>query len=205
LIPFVASEWEAHSELNVVYIVSDAMSAAMFIPLSKVLDLWGRAEGFFAMSCFVTLGMILMAACHNLATFCAGYVFFNIGFMGVTYCIDVITADASKVKNRGLAYAFTSSPYMITAFAGPKVAEKIFDINWRWAFGAFSIIFPVIAAPLFFVLKYNFHKAKKMGVLVPEKSGRTLLESVWHYVVEFDGEFVPVQSIHPASTQFANV
>lgn len=107
----------------------------------------------------------------------------------MTFCVDVITADASKLKNRGLAYAFTSSPYMITAFAGPKAAEDFLEhINWRWGFGAFAIIFPVVASPLYFVLKFNLRKAKNEGVLTEKGSERTWLQSIWHYTVEFDGE-----------------
>ena len=99
------------------------MSAAVYIPLAKILDVWGRAEGFAIMTVFATLGLILMASCNGLATFCAAYVcfhnsssneilvsadvglqvFYSIGFGGMTYCVDVITADASKLKNRGLA------------------------------------------------------------------------------------------------------
>ncbi len=107
----------------------------------------------------------------------------------MTYCVDVITADASKLKNRGLAYAFTSSPYIITAFAGAKAAEGFYeDISWRWGFGAFAIIFPVVAAPLYFILKANLRKAKKDGTAIREKSDRTVLQSIWFYIVEFDGK-----------------
>lgn len=112
----------------------------------------------------------------------------------MTFCVDVITADSSKLKNRGLAYAFTSSPYIITAFAGPKASESFLEhINWRWGFGCFAIIFPVVAAPLFFVLKFNLRKAKKEGVLAEEGSGRTWLQSIQHYAVDFDREFALVQ------------
>lgn len=105
----------------------------------------------------------------------------------MTYCVDVITADSTQLRNRGLAFAFTSSPYMITAFAGSKAAEGFYeDISWRWGFGAFAIIFPVVASPLFFILKFNVRLAKKLGTLQRESSGRTWMESVWHYVVEFD-------------------
>jgi len=80
---------------------------------------------------------------------------------------------------------------MITAFAGPKAADDFYyKINWRWGFGCFAIIFPVVAAPLFFVLKANLRKAAAQGVLPREKSGRTALESIWHYVVQFDGEYM---------------
>lgn len=107
----------------------------------------------------------------------------------MTYCVDVITADASKLKNRGLAYAFTSSPYIITAFAGSKAADEFYyNVSWRWGFGCFAIILPFVAAPLFFVLKYNLNKAAKKGLSAKRNSGRTTLQSIWYYVVEFDGK-----------------
>jgi MFS family permease len=107
----------------------------------------------------------------------------------MTYCVDVITADASKLKNRALAYAFTSSPYIITAFAGPKASDDFYyNISWRWGFGCFAIIFPIVAAPLFFVLKFNLRKATEQGLLAPENKNRTLLQKIWYYGREFDGE-----------------
>ncbi|KAK5790145.1 hypothetical protein VI817_007432 [Penicillium citrinum] len=187
LVPYVTSEFASHSLLNTIYVVGDCMAAATYIPLARAMDTFGRAEGFLAMAVFATLGLIIMAACQNLPTFCAAYVFYNIGFSGMTYTIDVVTADASKLKNRALAFAFTSSPYIITAFAGPKVAERFYnEVNWRWGFGCFSIIFPIIAAPLYCILKWNLHKAKKSGLLVKEPSNRTFVQSVWHYTNELD-------------------
>ena len=38
------------------------------------MDVWGRAEGFLFMTICATVGLIMMAACNNLATFCAAYV-----------------------------------------------------------------------------------------------------------------------------------
>jgi MFS family permease len=116
-------------------------------------------------------------------------VFYSIGWGGMTYCVDVITADISKLRNRGLAYAFTSSPYIITAFAGPKSAESFYEhIDWRWGFGTFSIILPFVAAPLYFVLRTYLRKAKEQGLVVEEKSNRTLVQNIRHYATEFDGK-----------------
>ncbi|KAK4119470.1 MFS general substrate transporter [Parathielavia appendiculata] len=187
LVPYVTSDFQEHSQLNVIYVVANAIQAAMYIPLAKVLDVWGRPTGFIIMTCLATLGMILMAACQNLPTFCAAFVFYQIGFSGIIFCVDVVTADSSKLKNRGLAYAFTSSPYIITAFAGPKAAEDFLaNVTWRWGFGCFAIILPFVAAPLYFMLKFNLKKAQKHGVLPREKSGRAWLQSIWYYTVEFD-------------------
>ncbi|KIW74896.1 hypothetical protein Z517_11666 [Fonsecaea pedrosoi CBS 271.37] len=187
LVPFATSSFETHSLLTVIYIVANSMSAAIYIPLAKMLDIWGRAEGFLLMVAFATLGLILMASGSGLSTFCAAQVFYSIGFGGLIYSIDVITADASKLKNRGLAYAFTSSPYMITAFAGPKASDDFYyNLSWRWGFGCFAIILPFVAAPLYIILKLNLRKAAKQGLLARERSGRTLTQNIWHYVQEFD-------------------
>jgi MFS family permease len=105
------------------------------------------------------------------------------------FCVDVITADTSTLRDRGLAYAFTSSPYIITAFAGSAASEHFYDFNWRWAFGTFAIVLPVVALPMFALLQYNRRKAAKRGLLPKkEKSGRTFMQSLTHYLIEFDSK-----------------
>lgn len=117
-------------------------------------------------------------------------VFYNVGFTGMTFSIDVITTDTSTLRDRGLAFAFTSSPYIITAYAGPAASEHFYALNWRWAYGCFAIILPVVALPMFGLLRYNLHKAKKSGLLRKrDHSGRTFMQSVIHYVIEFDRKF----------------
>ena len=107
----------------------------------------------------------------------------------MTFAIDVITADTSSLRDRGLAYAFTSSPYIITAYAGPAAAEKFYADNWRWAYGSFAIILPFFAVPMVGILRYAKSQAKKQGLLPPKvASGRTLMQSIWHYAIEFDSK-----------------
>lgn len=72
--PYVTSDFKSHSLLTVIGIVSDSITAAIYIPMAKLLDVWGRAEGFLLMVGSSTLGVILMATSHNLATFCAAQV-----------------------------------------------------------------------------------------------------------------------------------
>jgi NADH:ubiquinone oxidoreductase subunit 2 (subunit N) len=73
MLPYASGNFSSHSLLNVIYIVGDAMSAAVYVPLAKIMDLWGRAEGFAIMTVFATLGMVLMAASNSLPVFCAAY------------------------------------------------------------------------------------------------------------------------------------
>lgn len=100
-----------------------------------------------------------------------------------------MTADTSTLRDRGLAYAFTSSPYIITAFAGPHAAEHFYDWNWRWGYGLFAIVLPFVALPMFALLRFNRSKAKRNGLLKEkDASGRTAMQSVKHYLIEFDSE-----------------
>lgn len=116
----------------------------------------------------------------------------------MTYCVDVITADASRLKNRGLAYAFTSSPYMITAFAGSKASAGFYyNVSWRWGFGCFAIIFPIAAAPLFLILKYYLRKAEKQRIVRRVRSGRSFLQNIWYYCQEFDGTSKAAEAPNP--------
>ncbi|CAI4212047.1 unnamed protein product [Parascedosporium putredinis] len=165
LVPFVTSDFQSHSLLTVIGIVSRAMTSAVYIPMAKLLDMWGRAEGFLLMVGSATLGIILMASSNNLAMFCAAEVFYSIGFAGIIYVVCVLAADATSLKNRGLAFAFTS---------------------WRWGFGSFAIIIPAVTLPLFFILKLNLRKAEQKGLYIKEKSGRTWMQSIKHGIIQFD-------------------
>lgn len=74
LVPYVTSDFGSHSLLTTISIVADTMAAASYIPVAKLLDVWGRAEGFALMTGFATLGLILMACAESLEVFCAAQV-----------------------------------------------------------------------------------------------------------------------------------
>jgi len=165
------------------------MSGVFYLPVAKILDVWGRAQGFSIMVIIATLGLLMMAVCNNITTYAAAQVFYSVGFTGMIYSVDVLTSDTSTLRSRGLAYAFTATPWIITAFAGPKAAESFYEqISWRWGFGVFCIILPFVAAPLVGILTVSERKARRQGLLVKVKSERTLLQSTWFYIIEFDGK-----------------
>ncbi|KAL4777459.1 major facilitator superfamily domain-containing protein [Aspergillus nidulans var. acristatus] len=184
---FVTSGFESHSLIPVIYIVSSVMSSATYMPLAKILNVWDRSIGFLIMVAFATLGLVLSATCTDIMTYSISQVFYTIGFAGMIFSIDVITADTSSLRDRGLAYAFTSSPYIITAFAGSAASERFYAYNWRWAYGSFAIILPIVALPMFGILQYNRYKAKLKGLLPKkEHSDRTFAQSIVFYALELD-------------------
>ena len=106
----------------------------------------------------------------------------------MAYVLDVFMADTSSLKNRALVFAFSTTPYIVTTFIGPPAAQSFIETSgWPWGYGTFAIIVPIIALPILSVLWINQRKAIREGLLVREKSGRTLGQSIGFYFWEFDG------------------
>lgn len=71
---YVTSGFESHSLIPTISVVSSVMSAATYMPLAKILNLWDRSIGFLVMVLFSILGLVLSATCSNIATYCAAQV-----------------------------------------------------------------------------------------------------------------------------------
>ncbi|KAJ5102915.1 siderophore iron transporter mirB [Penicillium argentinense] len=189
LSPYVSSAFNDHSLVTVINVVSQVLTGVTYMPVAKILNLWDRSVGFTIMLTIAVIGMILMASTNSFELYAASNCLYSIGFTGMTFCVDVVTADTSTMRNRGLAFAFTSSPYIITAFGGPKAAETIYADNWRWGFGAWAIVLPVVGAPMITMMVLGKRKAEKNGLAPRQDSGRTWYASVLHYFIEFDDQW----------------
>lgn len=100
--------------------------------------------------------------------------------------MTVFIADTSSLRNRGLMLSFATSPYIVTTWIGGPMADAILaGPGWRWGFGIFAIIIPVVVAPLVAVLWYNQYKAVKQGI-VKEHQREITLEKVKKYCIEID-------------------
>jgi len=79
LTPYVTSSFQEHSLTATVSIVSSLMSGLCILPLAKIVDIWGRPNGFICSVFLSTVGLIMMAACQNVETYAAAQVFYGIG------------------------------------------------------------------------------------------------------------------------------
>ncbi|CAG9956672.1 unnamed protein product [Clonostachys rosea f. rosea IK726] len=186
LSPYITSSFEGHSLLTVISTVVSIMSAATTMPVAKILNLWDRTVAFSFMLTLSVIGLILNAACNDIATYCAAQVFYNVGSAGLIFSVDVLTADTSTLRNRGLAFAFTSSPYIITAFAGSPLSERFHESDWRWAYGTITILLPLVTLPIILTWSLARKKAIQNHVVEKDSVQRTLPESIKYYLIEFD-------------------
>ncbi|KAK3933558.1 major facilitator superfamily domain-containing protein [Diplogelasinospora grovesii] len=187
LTPYVTSSFYAHSLTAATSVMSSLIGGIFKLPLAKIIDIWGRPQGFVLMLCCLVVGLVMMAACQNVQTYAAAQVFYWVGYNGVTYTISIFIADTSALKNRALMFAFASSPYIITVWIGGPLATAFLNgPGFRWGFGVFAIITPIVCSPLLFLFWYNYNKAAKAGLIPKRESNRTFMESVKYYAIEFD-------------------
>lgn len=187
--PFVVSEFSAHSLIPTIGIIASVMSGILKLPIAKLIDSWGRPQGLACVIALATLGLILMAASQNVRTYAAAEVIYQVGISGFTYVLDIIIADTSSLKDRTLAFAFNSSPTLITTFLGPVVANAFLKgSGWRWAFGLSAVLFVVLSLPVLSILIINARKARKLGLL-PERTrnGPWTISKLRQGLIDFDG------------------
>lgn len=71
---YITSDFESHSLVPLIGVISSVMAAATYMPLAKILNLFDRWVGFALMVLLATLGLIMTAACKNIGTYCAATV-----------------------------------------------------------------------------------------------------------------------------------
>jgi MFS family permease len=79
LTPYVTSAFLSHSLTATTGIMSSLIGGLFKLPLAKILDIWGRPQGFAISVAFLTVGLIMMAACNNVETYAAAQVFYWVG------------------------------------------------------------------------------------------------------------------------------
>jgi MFS family permease len=181
------ADFAAAPQIAQALILSSIIGGVLKLPTAKVLNLWGRAEGFIVFVVVYLVGMAILSASNGPNSYAAGYVIYWIGYYGIYFIMDVFIADTSGLKNRAFAFAFATTPFICTAFTGPLAAQALLTTTtWRWAIGLFCIVQIVVYTPLVVIFKFYQIKAAKQGLFVHQPSGRTVTQSIVHYFHEFD-------------------
>lgn len=189
LTPYVTSAFAKHSLTPAVGILSSIIGGVTNLTLAKVLDVFGRPQGYIFCVVLSTIGLAMMTTCSSVQAYAAAWVFQTVGNNGVLYSLTVFVADTSSLRNRGLMQAIVSSPNLITCWlAGPISSGFLNGPGWRWAFGMFTILVPSFTLPLFGLMWKNYQKAKKLGLIVKsnDEADRTALQSFLSYSTQFD-------------------
>lgn len=189
LTPYVTSSFYLHSLTALTSVISSLISGLWKLPYAKIMNIWGRPQALLWGIASTTLGIIMMAGCNNVTTYCAAQVFYYVGYNSISFSMTVFVADTSKLKNRGFFIAYASSPFLITTWVYGYAVESILaegGMGYRWGFGIFAIIIPLVCAPLVVLFWLNEKKAAKQGLLPPRAKHGNRMQTFVHYFKEFD-------------------
>lgn len=96
----MTSSFQQHSLTATTGIISSLISGLWKLPYAKILDVWGRPQGFALMVASTVLGFVMMAGCNNVTTYCAAQVFYQLGYSAIDFTITIFVADTSSLRNR---------------------------------------------------------------------------------------------------------
>lgn len=140
-----------------------------------------------AMLLICVIGMIMKATCNSVQMYIGAHVLYWTGHIGVGYVVDVMLSDMTTLTNRMIIITINGTPRIASTFAGPAIANLFYtNANFRWAFGAFAIILVACSIPAMGLMVFMYVRARREGLFVKQRSGRTFFESLRHYLVEFD-------------------
>ncbi|KAI2477558.1 Siderophore iron transporter mirB [Pyrenophora tritici-repentis] len=189
LSPYVTSSFNKHSLTALTTVISSIVAGIWKLPYAKILNIWGRPFGLCLGVAIYVVGLVLMASCNNVKAYCAAQTFFYVGYNSINFFVTVFIADTSKLKNRALFISYASSPWLVTTWIYGYGVNGIIapgGIGFRWAFGIFAILAPIICSPLIALFVIYEGKARKQGLIKPRPSRGNFGQTVVYYLREFD-------------------
>lgn len=130
---YAASDFEQIALLGALMTAGTIVSAVLKPPIARISDVAGRAETYVAVVIFYIVSYVLCASAGGFAQYSGGYIIYCIGQTGMQILNQVIVADITSSRWRGLANGLVNLPFMIipwiSAFA---VDSALASIGWRW-------------------------------------------------------------------------
>lgn len=173
-----------------VNVVSTVAGAASYIVGAKLSDVMGRLELLLLGVLIYILGMIVSAAAQNYETIAGGSVLYRIGMTLLQQILETLIADFSSMRARVFLSFLPAIPFILNAWIGGNVSEAVFGARtekvwmWRWGFGMWAIILPVMSLPLILTLIWLHLKAHKRGLLKHHPSIFSQRASIGRYFID---------------------
>ncbi|KAF5366833.1 hypothetical protein D9758_006517 [Tetrapyrgos nigripes] len=164
---FATSSFEQHSTgLAYLSIATSIISAVCKPFIAKISDITSRPYTYILVLVFYVLGYIIVATCRNITSYVVGETFVAIGSSGLDLLNEIIVADLTTLEWRGFVSSLLSAPFLINTWFAGQIVEALSDgEKWRWGYGMFAIIMPVVLSPAIFTLIYLDRQAQKMGLV----------------------------------------
>ncbi|GAA5919883.1 hypothetical protein JCM6882_001990 [Rhodosporidiobolus microsporus] len=167
--------------------------------LAKMSDVFSRPWLCLVSLVAYVIGFVMILKSPNLATYVVGNVFVSIGSTGLSLLSSILCADLVPLKYRGLAQGILSAPYIVIPWYSAEIANALSnDQNWRWGYGMYAIIMPVVMGPCIALLFYLEHRAQKRGIISAASAGQAITDAA--VVAEKEGRQDASVAVKPTMT-----
>ena len=105
--------------------------------MAKLADVFGRGETYIVVTICYCVGYTLIATANGIEQIATGNIIYSFGYTGLQIMSQIIMADMTTLRWRGLSTALLSLPFIINNFVSAEITEAILP-NWRWGYGMVS-------------------------------------------------------------------
>ncbi|KAH9846877.1 drug:h+ antiporter [Lenzites betulinus] len=190
---FATSSFDKHGLISTIQVAQSIIIACGKPVIAKVADVSSRGTSYIVVLVFYVIGYIVIASANGVGALAAGIILYAIGYTGLQLLTQIIIADITTLKWRGLVSSLTSAPFIVNAFIGSDVSTSMLEHStWRWGYGMFAILVPASLSPLIITLFWAERKAKKLQLVnAPETRLEPvirvpILRRVWLYAEQLD-------------------
>lgn len=186
--PYATSSFGKHSMISTLSIATKIISAVGRPILAKISDVTSRPTTYVVVIVFYTVGYIIVASCATISAFIVGQALVAVGSAGLDLLNDIIVGDLTPLKWRGFVASILATPFIINTWFAGLIVEDLLETNWRWGYGMFAIIMPVVVAPAIFIMFYLEAKSRKLRILENESNTETppVKKRLWNVLLEVD-------------------
>ncbi|ETI26155.1 hypothetical protein G647_02932 [Cladophialophora carrionii CBS 160.54] len=168
---YAASDFEEVALLGALMTAGTIVSAVLKPPIAKISDVIGRAETYMAVVVFYVASYILCASAKGFGQYTGGYVIYCIGQTGMQILNQIIVADITSSRWRGLANGLVNLPFMIIPWCSAFIVDSaLANIGWRWGIGMFAIIMPICSVAVIIPLVWFQRRLRRVGGTVRNKT-----------------------------------
>lgn len=192
--PWATSAYNEHSlGLGTLAIATQIIGSIAKPVWARIANIVSRPVTYMVSVIFYTVGYVIVAGSNSISAYIVGSALASAGSAGIQFLNRVIVADMTSLKWRALATSSLSTPFIINTWYAGYIVLDLGPTQWRWGYGMFCIIMPVVLSPATIIMTVFESKAHKyldelemtqyneeMGF---KKNWRKL---IWRVIVEVD-------------------
>lgn len=159
--PYFLSLFGHHSSLATVGIMTNIAFAVGKPPISKIMDVFGRAEGVLVAIGLYFIGAILTASSTGVIQYGIARTAAALGSQGLQLSQMIIVADTSSLTSRALLTSTITLPWILTTWIGPALGSWFLSkgpFGYRAIYLVFGFAVPLCAGWLALVLWLEWRK-----------------------------------------------